>query len=183
MLKIKGTEIQQRLKELALEAVGRLGAPCPARRWQVGAEPVGRDCGRGRRGHVLQHPQDLDLRRLERDPAQHHRQDGARALTPPHTAGRSPVDFSFTDEQSMLRDTVARLPRATYYVPTSARRWSARSRAGGRRSGRPSPRSWASWARRSRGRWAASAAARSRTWSSWRSSARRWSSSPISARS
>jgi alkylation response protein AidB-like acyl-CoA dehydrogenase len=49
LLKIKGSEIQQRLTELALEAVGHYGAPY--------------------------------LRRIERDPAQHHREDGFGFVT------------------------------------------------------------------------------------------------------
>ncbi len=81
LLKIKGTEIQQRITELALEAVGHYGAP------------YFRGFGRGRqrapdrprlrpprRAALFQHAQDQHLRRIERDPAQHHRQDGARAV-------------------------------------------------------------------------------------------------------
>ena len=78
MLKIKGTEIQQALTELMLEAGGPLA--------QV-LGPVDGDRCAGRRlprragAALLQHAQDDDLRRLERDPAQHHRQARARALT------------------------------------------------------------------------------------------------------
>ena len=84
LLKIKGTEIQQRATELVLEAAGQYGAPhlderCRGRqRAAGGAEAFAR-----RRRHLFQHAQGLDLRRLERDPAQHHRQGRAGAVARP----------------------------------------------------------------------------------------------------
>ena len=91
MLKIKGTVIRQALNDLTRRALG----PCR------GAVPVGGAGERGARpararargGAVLQQPQDLDLRRLERDPAQHPGQGGAgpnelRADRRPPDAGR-----------------------------------------------------------------------------------------------
>src|SRR5690606_17155299 len=48
-------------------------------------------------------PPGHDLRRLQRDPAQHHRPDGARALK------KVPdMDFNLTEEQQMLKDSVER---------------------------------------------------------------------------
>ncbi len=75
ILKIKGTEIQQALTELMMEAVGPYALPYLP-------DGVGRSlAGRARRPRVcgaagralLQLPQGQHLRRLERDPAQHHR--------------------------------------------------------------------------------------------------------------
>ncbi len=66
---------------------------------------IGPDDAARRRRRLLQQPQDLDLRRLQRDPAQHHRQDGAGPLapqhrqTPPRDSVTDPMDFSFTEEQ------------------------------------------------------------------------------------
>jgi alkylation response protein AidB-like acyl-CoA dehydrogenase len=74
MLKVRGTEIQQRLTELMVEAAGPLALPFdPAylEAGEHGAQP-GRRRRRAAAGALLQLPQDLDLRRLERDPAQHH---------------------------------------------------------------------------------------------------------------
>ena len=75
ILKIKGTEIQQTLTELMMEAVGPYALPYLPAAWsdhwlgeRVGPEYAGA-AGRA----LLQLPQGLDLRRLERDPAQHHR--------------------------------------------------------------------------------------------------------------
>ena len=62
MLKIKGTEIQQGLTELMMQAAD------PRARATRSAKPM-------RRKRYLVDAQDHDLRRLERDPAQHHRQD------------------------------------------------------------------------------------------------------------
>jgi alkylation response protein AidB-like acyl-CoA dehydrogenase len=53
----------------------------PARRTRSGECGSGRPrLRRSRRADLFQHAQGLDLRRLERDPAQHHRQDGPGAL-------------------------------------------------------------------------------------------------------
>jgi len=56
------------------------------------------------------------------------------------------MDFSFTEEQSMLRDTVASY-LADHYSFDQRRAMLAKEPHWSRRSGRPSPRSWASWAR------------------------------------
>ena len=70
MLKIKGTEIQQALTELMMQAAGPLAQAIATvdesdgrRRFVAALAPA-----------LLQHAQDHDLRRLERDPAQHHRE-------------------------------------------------------------------------------------------------------------
>src|SRR5690606_12861077 len=54
---------------------------------------------------LLQLPQDLDLRRLERDPARDHRQDVTRTLI---------MDFQYTQEQQQLADAVGRLVEKSY---------------------------------------------------------------------
>jgi hypothetical protein len=72
------------------------------------------------------------------------------------------MDFNFTEEQSMLRDTVASFLQDKYDFETRRKIVAPRA-AGAPTTGRPSPRSWASWARRSAKSWAAWAAARSTT--------------------
>ncbi len=76
ILKIKGSEIQQTLTELLMEVIGPFALPfMPGRR---GAERSGR-LGLADRADLFQLPQGVDLRRLQRDSAQHHRQSGAGA--------------------------------------------------------------------------------------------------------
>ena len=58
------------------------------------------------RADLLQQPQGLDLRRIERNPAQHHRQGDTGALR--H------MDFELSPEQEQLRDNVARLMKDRY---------------------------------------------------------------------
>ena len=81
LLKIKGSEIQQRITELALEAVGHYGAPY-FRGFGEGRQrtPHRPRLRPSRRADLFQRAQDDDLWRLERDPAQHHREDGAGDL-------------------------------------------------------------------------------------------------------
>ena len=83
ILKIKGTEIQQRITELTVEAIGYYAYPYD-RVFGDNEYPVGPDYAAGASGDLFQHAQDLDLRRLERDPAQHHRQGGSGALKAPN---------------------------------------------------------------------------------------------------
>ena len=87
---------------------------------------------------LFQHAQDVDLWRVERDSAQHHHQDDSRALGPGRT-GRAPgrarlsqhkdkpqfggqrrklMDFNFTEEQTMIRDSLSRLIREKYDFDT-----------------------------------------------------------------
>src|SRR5206468_2667716 len=74
---------------------------------------ISRGSGLRRRpvGSLFQHAQSLDLRRLERDPAWDHRQGGVGAL----------MDFSYTEEQTLLRDTVARFLTDRYDFETFKR--------------------------------------------------------------
>ena len=78
ILKIKGSELQQATTELMMDVIGPFAAPCRGRR------PRRRERARrlehDDRAELLQLPQGVDLRRLERDPEEHHRQGGAGAL-------------------------------------------------------------------------------------------------------
>ena len=77
ILKIKGSEIQQATTELLMEVIGPFAAPY-RRAWRRGQQR-GDGLDRADRAELFQLPQGLDLRRLQRDPAQHHRQGGAGA--------------------------------------------------------------------------------------------------------
>src|SRR5574337_240008 len=57
---------------------------------------------------IFQQSQSHDLRRLERNPARHHRQSDTGAL--------SRMDFELSGEQALLRDNVARLMKDRYGV-------------------------------------------------------------------
>ena len=81
-LKIRGSEIQQRIAELAMEAVGEYAAALPAGPAVPGHQ---RDAGRPRpraagRAALFQHAQDQHLRRQQRDSEEHRVQDGAGAI-------------------------------------------------------------------------------------------------------
>ena len=81
ILKLKGSVIQQQLTELLMDVVGPYVLPYQ-RDFDGRNEPVDRPRLRHRGGaDVFQLPQGLDLRRLERDPAQHRRQGDTGALT------------------------------------------------------------------------------------------------------
>ena len=68
MLKIKGTEIQQALTELMVQAVGPYALPFDRRHLEAGSgEHAGDDDAAPLAALLFQFPQDLDLRRLERD--------------------------------------------------------------------------------------------------------------------
>ena len=105
ILKIKGTEVQQALTELMMEALGPYAVPFSPEAIEAGgrATAFAPDARRAARGALLQLAQDLDLRRVERDPAQHHRADGARAL-------ESWTSIS-PKSSSCSRDSIARLVR------------------------------------------------------------------------
>ena len=82
ILKIKGSEIQQNISELLMEAVGPYALPdqLPSRRsLERAADRPGLRAAA--RAALLQLAQDLDLRRLERDPEEHHRQGDPGALS------------------------------------------------------------------------------------------------------
>jgi alkylation response protein AidB-like acyl-CoA dehydrogenase len=100
LLKIRGSEIQQRYTELMMLAAGPLARPSSTRPWK----PAGRATwcapdADGRRRHLLQLPQDHDLRRQQRSAAQHRFANRAGSLS---------MDFDFTDDQQSLRDAVQR---------------------------------------------------------------------------
>jgi len=88
MLKIKGTEIQQGLTELAFDAM----------------DPTASDEFSVRAAQALPvDAQDDDLCRLERDSAQHHFQDDA-----------GPMNFDYNEEQQLLADSLRRYLQAQY---------------------------------------------------------------------
>ena len=109
ILKIKGSEIQQATTELLLEIAGPLALPYQAEaddpEFGSNEPPVDLDWAAPAAPALLQLPQDHDLRRLQRDPAQHPRQGRAgllmivsrRCLSPViHRAACLPQRQSFT---------------------------------------------------------------------------------------
>ena len=75
ILKIKGSEIQQATTELLMEVVGPYALPYQDEPEHGPERAADRPrLGRLRRADLFQLAQDLDLWRLERDPAEHHRQ-------------------------------------------------------------------------------------------------------------
>ena len=84
MIKIRRTEIQQRLSELKMEAAAYDAAPYQIEAMEHGwnEEPVRAGlCERARR-QIFQRPQAHDLLRLQRNPAQHHLQSGCWSFEP-----------------------------------------------------------------------------------------------------
>ena len=83
MLKIRGTQIRQEISSLYRRAMGPYAQPFVAQAFEEGsglrAGGPGRGGTRGRA--VLQQPQAVDLRRLQRDPEKHHQQDDSRAVS------------------------------------------------------------------------------------------------------
>jgi alkylation response protein AidB-like acyl-CoA dehydrogenase len=77
LLKIKGSEIQQRYSELMMLAGGPYACPSSRKRWKPAGRATSwaapRPGAAGR--HLLQHAQDHHLRRLQRSAAQHRRAD------------------------------------------------------------------------------------------------------------
>ena len=106
VLKIKGSEIQQATTDLLMEVVGPYALPYQEPDGMTNEPPVGPDWAATARADLFQHPQGLDLRRIERNPAQHHRQGDSGALRQ--------MDFELSPEQEQLRDNVARLMRERY---------------------------------------------------------------------
>ena len=86
ILKIKGSELQQATTELMMEVIGPFAAALRVRR--RGRLQRGRGVDHPDRAELLQLPQGLDLRRFERNSAQHHRQGGAGAVNGRLTCGR-----------------------------------------------------------------------------------------------
>ena len=106
VLKIKGSEIQQATTDLLMEVVGPYALPYQEPDGMTN-EPAGRSgLGGAARADLFQHAQGLDLWRIERNPAQHHRQGDPGALRR--------MDFELSPEQEQLRDNVARLMRDRY---------------------------------------------------------------------
>ena len=93
ILKIKGSEIQQATTALLMEVAGPAGAALPdgARRGRVRLQRAARGLRLGGSGGagLFQLPQDDDLRRLQRDPAQHPRQGRAGVLSAPVPSPRA----------------------------------------------------------------------------------------------
>ena len=80
LLKIRGSEIQQRYTELMMLAAGPAAVPLRKEAMEAGwqAELAGGAFVGAAGRHLLQHAQDDDLRRIERSAAQHRRADRAR---------------------------------------------------------------------------------------------------------
>ena len=78
ILKIKGSELQQATTELMMDVIGPFAAPAETGDHDGANEPD--DWTTMIAPELLQLPQGVDLRRLERDPEEHHRQGGAGAL-------------------------------------------------------------------------------------------------------
>ena len=105
LLKIKGSEIQQRYSELMMLAGGPYSLPLIREAMEAGWQ------GDFPGGHaelaplaidLLQHAQDHHLRRQQRSAAQHRRADRA-GLNPDD---KEAMDFDFSDDQEQLRDAV-----------------------------------------------------------------------------
>jgi alkylation response protein AidB-like acyl-CoA dehydrogenase len=102
LLKIRGSEIQQRYTELMMLAAARTPSAFIHEAMEAGwqgdyvARPHLRAAGR----HLLQHAQDHHLRRQQRGAAQHRLASRSGELN---------MDFEFTEDQLSLRDAVAPL--------------------------------------------------------------------------
>jgi alkylation response protein AidB-like acyl-CoA dehydrogenase len=111
ILKIKGSEIQQMLTELQMQALGHYALPYmhEASMPPGPATLDGRVCRRRRPlvRPLLQCPQDHHLRRLQRNPEEHHLADDSRPV-------RTPMDFNYTEEQLALQDTLRRFIAKDY---------------------------------------------------------------------
>jgi hypothetical protein len=99
LLKLQGSEALQRLDELAVDGAGRLCRAPPAAGPRGRLQP-GTDRSRARPDHhgpLPQQPRRLDLRRLQRDPARHHRPPDPGAVgagcaeQPPGVVPSSPI--------------------------------------------------------------------------------------------
>ena len=80
VLKIKGSEIQQATTELLMEVVGPYALPYENPDDRGNEPPVGSDWAGPDRAGLFQLSQGLDLRRIERNSARHHRQSHSGAL-------------------------------------------------------------------------------------------------------
>ena len=89
ILKIKGSEIQQAMTELLLEVVGPYALPYRQEhdedeRWNE--PPIGPDWAATLAPHYFNYAQGLDLRRLERDSEEHHREGDLGVVAHPTTS-------------------------------------------------------------------------------------------------
>ena len=108
LLKIRGSEIQQRYTELMMLAAGPSAVPLVKEAMEAGWQAEHADAGAIRRAagrDLLQHAQDDDLRRIERSATQHRCANRSRELS---------MDFDFSDDQEMLRDTVRKWVEKDY---------------------------------------------------------------------
>ena len=121
MLKIKGTEIQQALTELMMQAAGPFAQPSGRRATRL------RPLHGGAGASATANAQDDDLRRVQRDPAQHHRQDDPGAVRQGQV-----MNFDYNEEQQLLADTVRRFLAKDYDFDARGARSSLRRRAGAR---------------------------------------------------
>ena len=128
MLKIKGTEIQQALTELTMQAVGPLAQPFRPIDAPVAARDDFDPFVAGARAALRQLAQDDDLRRIERDPAQHHLQDDVGAV-----GGH---ELRLQRRAAAAGRLGAALPRRRTTTSRRARRSSHRRPATARMSGR-----------------------------------------------
>ena len=101
MLKIRGSEIQQDLGELLMQCAGEYALPYSPEWLEEGqgSEAPRRRRACRARGAVFRSAQGRDLRRHQRSAEEPHRPRGDRALA---------VDFNYTDEQTMLADSLGR---------------------------------------------------------------------------
>ena len=81
LFKIRGTEIFQRITDLTHQAIGNYGLAIREHPVSANHFMPGPDYGHTRDGEISELPQAQHLRRIERDPAQHHRESGAGSLT------------------------------------------------------------------------------------------------------
>ena len=82
MLKIRGTEVQQKISEMLMKAMGYYALPCVPEAMEHGwnEAPIGPEYASGLAPAYFNMRKTTDLRRNQRDPAQHHRQDGAGGM-------------------------------------------------------------------------------------------------------
>ena len=121
--------LQQAATELLVDVAGPDSLP-----FRAGDDIALAGVGAARRAEVPELPQGLDLRRIERSAAHHHRLDDPRIV-------RRAMDFELTDEQALLRDTTRELLARSYDAENAASRSSTPTSAGAARSGGSWPRS------------------------------------------
>jgi hypothetical protein len=164
ILKIKGSEIQQTITELLMEVVGPFALPF-ADEDDAGLERTSGRTGlcRPARARLFQLPQGFDLRRLQRNSEEHHRESDPRPLTAGAGEKRKTrvMDFEFSEEQQLLKDSIEGLLGDKYDFETAQEDSRKQRTAGAARSGSSLPSSACS-ACPSPKRMAASAAVRSK---------------------